>query len=362
MRIFYFIMLCIITLPSTAKTKVTFIIPDNKGPIFWQLVSDVSQATALSLNIKLEVIYSDSNRFAVKKTIDEVSQRKTKPDYLIFRPFYGNTITAFDQLEAAKIKFITLEQAFTGKTQQLLGQPQEKYKYWLGQINYDNKAGGKLLLDALITAHFNKYPHQAMHIAGIGGDFDKVSKDRQNALENYQTTKLEQTVMINQIFQMNWDPKLIIERFSMLRERYPLTNTYWCAGDQMALTILQQLPSNETAIIGGFDWLPSMLKKIKTGEVTASVGGHFLMVSLALTKIVDYENGVKRFLTPPLLHKYELITQKNIQQHITFFNKRQWYKIDFSRYLFSKNTDNRALTIKHLLDDINNSSSNTAQK
>jgi ABC-type sugar transport system substrate-binding protein len=57
---------------------------------------------------------------------------------------------------------------------------------------------------------------------------------------------------------MLWEPKIITEHFSAMIKRYPNTNAYWCAGDQMALTVLEehQKVSNKPLIISGFDWTP----------------------------------------------------------------------------------------------------------
>lgn len=143
----------------------------------------------------------------------------------------------------------------------------------------------------------------------------------------------------------------MVERFPMLKKRYPNTNIYWCAGDQLALKILQ-LESSDI-VIGGFDWLPVALQKIKQGELDASVGGHFLMVAIGLIKIVDYENGFNTFLTPPLFNKFELITGDNVDEHLEFFEKKLWGQVNFNDYLFSKNQQPPSLSIKNLIDKYN---------
>lgn len=331
---------------------VTLILPDKKGPIFWQFVSDVSQAASLSLNIDLEVIYGDSNRFALKNAIDKLLLRKQKPDYLIFRPFLGNTVSVFDSLEKHQVKFVTLEQAFHGKMASKIGTPQQKYQYWLGQINYDNKAGGELLLKTLVAAQLKKRPNDMIHVTAISGDFDQVSKDRENIFSHLEKIDQHGKITINQIIPMYWDPNNVVERFPMLKKRYPNTNIYWCAGDQLALKILQ-LESSDI-VIGGFDWLPVALQKIKQGELDASVGGHFLMVAIGLIKIVDYENGFNTFLTPPLFNKFELITGDNVDEHLEFFEKKLWGQVNFNDYLFSKNQQPPSLSIKNLIDKYNN--------
>jgi ABC-type sugar transport system substrate-binding protein len=357
MRFYLLLSLFMVAFPLiAANPKITFIVPDREGGLFWQLVSDVGKAAALNLKVDLEIISTDSNRFALKKAIDDITTKKDKPDYLIFRPFDGNTEAVFCQLESAKIRFITLEQSFTGDIQKILGQPQQKFKYWLGQLNYDNKAGGKLLVDAMIAAHFKQSPDETMYIAGIGGDFDKVSKDRQLILEEIRSQNTSNNVVVNQIFPMNWDPKLIQQRFPLIKVRYPNTNAYWCAGDRMAIEVLlmHQKDSRTPVIIGGFDWLPIVLNKVKTGEITASVGGHFLMLAISLVQILDYENGIDTFLTPPLLKNYELITRDNVKQHLTFFEEKLWTQIDFSKYLISKQKKpGLTLTVKNLLAELN---------
>lgn len=340
---------------NTAYAKnlaVTLVLPDKQGPIFWQFVSDVSQSASLSLNIDLEIIYGDSNRFALKNTIDKLLLRKQKPDYLIFRPFLGNTVSIFDDLEKNQLKFVTLEQAFHGKMEQKIGSPQQKYKYWLGQINYDNKAGGELLLNTLVAAQLKKRPNDKIYVTAISGDFDKVSKDREYIFSQNKKINLLGNITINQIIPMYWDPNNVTERFSMLEKRYPNTNIYWCAGDQLALKVLE-LKGDKDLVIGGFDWLPVALQKIKKGELDASVGGHFLMATIGLIKIVDYENGFNTFLNPPLLNKFEVITRANIDSHLAFFEKKLWQKINFNSYLASQNKQPPLLSITNLIEKYN---------
>ncbi len=346
----WLLLLVVCSFSYAASSKVTFIIPDKEGPIFWQLVSEISQASANNLNIELNVINSDSNRFALKSTIEDIINSEHKPDFLIFRPFLGNTEVIFKQLEHANIPFVTLEQAFRGESKAVLGNPQEKYKYWLGQINYDNKAGGKLLLDALVNAHQARHPKQTVHIVGIGGDFDEVSTDRQYALEQIKPAN-SKDIYIEQIFPMYWNPLMIKERLPLIEKRYPKTNVYWCAGDQMALELLRlhQLTSSTPLIIGGFDWLPQALEKIETGELTASVGGHIFMVTSALLKILDYQQGINHFSSPNSLNQYEVINQENVKKFKTFFNEKQWQQVDFTQFLLSNNPNAKVLNVENML-------------
>ncbi|WP_206483446.1 ABC transporter substrate-binding protein [Thalassotalea sp. G2M2-11] len=349
-NIYAFIFLLLCSVNRVCALEVTFIVPDQKGPLFWDMVSEISKSTAHSLNIKFNVIYTASNRFALKNTIDKIIHSKQLPDYLIYRPFLGNTEAVFNQLEQAKIPFITLEQAFHGDMKLQLGEPQEKFKYWIGQMNYDNQAGGKLLLNALISAHQLKYPNEKIHIIGIGGDFDRVSADRQFALQQI-LEQPKENIVVEQIFPMYWNPTLIKDRLPLMKNRYPQTNIFWCGGDQMALELLRlhQMSSNKAIIVGGFDWLPQAIEKIAQGEFTASVGGHMLMVASALIKIIDLEQGINRFSSPALLNEYELIDKNNVKKYKQFIDERQWQAVDYNQFLRSKNPQAPTLNIKNIL-------------
>lgn len=356
MRFLLFISFLLYAAPSfSSKLNVIFIVPDAEGPIFWQLVSDVSKVAAKSLNVDLEIIHSDSNRFASKSVIDKILLRSDKPDYLIFLPYLGNTISVFNQIERAKIPFITLEQTFPLDLKKRLLQPREKYKYWLDQINYDNKVGGELLLQAMIKAHFKRYPEKKMYITGIGGDYNGTSMERQAILEYWQKNTVDKKVEVTQVFPMYWNPTMIHERFPLIMRRYPKTNAFWCASDQMALEILKehQASSNLPIVIGGFDWLPATLEKIKNREITASAGGQFLMVVQALVKIINYQQGAEPVTASALLHQYEVITSENVDLYLSFFEKRLWTKIDFSKYLHKKNSKTTStLTVENMLVDL----------
>ncbi len=356
MRFILLIIFSMMTLKAFAGgINVTLVIPDGKGPLFWQTVSNITKVSAKSLDVNLEMIHHEPHRFASMEAIKGIIQRKIKPDYIIFFPFNDIAVSLFTQLELAKIPFVTLEQRFSDDIRLKLGNVREKYLYWLGEITYDNKAGGELLLNTLIDAHKKAFPNEVTYITGVGGDYDSVAKNRQSALEEMIEQNASNKVIINQIFPMNWDPTLIHERFPLIENRYPNTNVYWCASDQMALEILKehQATSKSSMIIGGFDWVPSALKKIKDKELTASVGSHFLMATHALIKIVDYHYGIDRFLEPPYVLQYEVISANNVDNFLPFIEKRHWNKVDFSNYLFSKSNKIRPiLTFENMVNSI----------
>ena len=344
-----------------AKPKVAFIVPNQNNATFWQLVSDVSQVAAQSLGIELEIISSQGNHISIKNRVEQVAARTRPPDYLIWRKFSGNSLAMFKLLEEKKIKFITLEHSFTGDELTTAGRPQEKFDYWLGEILFDDKAGGELLLNALIAHQKQQTPEQKITITGIGGNLDTVSLNRQQPLDKYQINHPLSLAKVNQVFQLNWDNNLVLERFKLIENRYPTSNIYWCAGDEMALTIINLL-NRPLVSVGGFDWLPEALINIKNNKMAASVGGHFIMAAIALVKISDYEQQHNVFLKAPLMQQFELITHNNVDDYIHFFNNKLWKKADFTQFLTAKNNKAPTLNVENLIKQTLHLSNNQDSK
>jgi ABC-type sugar transport system substrate-binding protein len=337
---------------SAWATKIILIIPDEEGPEFWNMVHQVSAATAISLDVQLEVIYGGANRFATLAIIEKIVARPSKPDYLIFRPFHGNAVNVFDRIEARGISFVTLEQAFSGEEAIALQQPKQKYRHWIGEIAYDNVRGGELLLKTLLAEQRSRHPSEKPSIIGIGGDFDNLSLSRQQVLTQFRSDGDGQ---INQVFPTYWDPKNVTANFAMMLKRYPDTNIFWCAGDQLALETLEQsqLLSSKPIVLGGFDWLPEALLKIQQGEFTASVGGHFLMGAIAITNILDYQHGIDRFLPHPKSYDFEVITNENVNSYLDFMNQKKWQEVDFKQFsAYKSGKQAQAITMQNIIKSL----------
>lgn len=329
------------------KINVTFVVPDKEGPLFWQLVKEVSIYVSKSIDVNFHYIHSDSDRFAGERVIKEILSFKQRPDYLIFRPFLGSAERTFKILESNGIRFITIEKAFSGEEATRLGLPREKFKFWLGQINYDDKSGGRLLVETLLSQQKIKNSSNPPSVIGIAGDFDSVSMNRQAFLSNEKNAR-----SVLQIFPMYWDPNLVRQRMRNITKRYPNANIYWSAGDQMAFEVIdyfkrQRLP---IPIVGSFDWLPESLDRIANQEMTATVGGHFLVVAQALIRIVDYENGIDRFGPNSIPLQYEVITFDNVTPYREYLSKKHWKRTNYKLFLHHLSERKLLLNVKTLIE------------
>ena len=351
------LILCILfSLESVAKpVTVTFVVPDQQRPsYFWNLVTEVAKSAAEDVDVTLEVLFSDYHRFALRSAVTELAARPVKPDYVIFRPFKGNAVEVFELLESSGIPFVTLEQAFSVSESDKLGRPGEKYSQWVGMISYDDTGGGGLLTSALYKHFKKRAPDMNMQVTGLGGDFDFVAKSRQYHLDNYMGTPEDLTV--NQVFPMDWSPEKVRDRFDEVYKRYPKTNAFWCAGDLMAVAVAEQLsirgrPENLPVVIGGFDWLPEALEKISKGELTASVGGHFLMAARAVLLITEHHNLGNAFSPSTGLFEYELVDRDNIDVYLPFMHAAPWPEVDFRQFrsIRANHAPVREFTVSNLL-------------
>jgi ABC-type sugar transport system substrate-binding protein len=328
-----------------ADLHIAFIVPDKQEHAFWQLVVDVAQSVALDHNIRLDVHYSDTNRFASRSAIAAITQQADKPDYIIYRPMQGTVLDVFNIIESSKIPFITLEQGFSEAELREIGQPQKKFKYWLGAVQYDDEAGGAQLTAALEKQYRKNNADKTMFITGIAGGFEQVSMARQANLKKI--PKRAGPIVLNQIFPMSWSIESINENFPAIYERYPNTNAFWTVADSFALAIIEQLDmanaANKDILIGGFDWLPAAIDKIQTGEMTASVGGHYLMVGKALLNIIEYHHGNNIFLQTSKAESYELIDQDNVDLYQAFIKKAPWPEIDYRQFSSHFNSQKKPL-------------------
>ena len=343
------LILCLVTIWShhAAALNVAFLVPDSAERKFWQQVVGVVQSVADDHNVNLEVYYSSNDRFASRTAIANIAEQAKKPDYVIYRPIKGSAIDTMRILEAHKISYATLEKSFSEEELQSIGKPQSKYKHWLGTIEYDDEQGGALLTAALLQQHQKNSPGKTMYLTGIGGGFEQVSLARQNYLR--QILPHDPNVVVNQIFPMSWSIDNIHQTFPAINARYPNTNAFWCVADSFALAILDHLraPSDSSApvLIGGFDWLPEAIDKIDSKQLTASVGGHFLMAAKALLKIIEYQHGNNVFQQDHQAEPFEVIDQNNVAVYRPFLQKAPWPEIDFRQFSSHFNAQQKPLEL-----------------
>ena len=333
---------------------ITFINPSASGYDFWDRVTYAFLDAAKDLNVEVDVLYGQDNRIFNHQNIVDVTNRSVKPDYVIFMPYSGNAKAAFDLLEQHKIPFITLERTLPTKEQHILGIPQQQYKYWLGELYHDNEHAGELLANTLIDAAKSgkNQPDKVYSVVGLMGMYGGESEHRVDGLEK--SIAAQANTELLQTAPGFWSKAKSEIVFQQMISRYSGTkiDIAWAASDGMALGIAKVAEKHNKdghIKIGGIDWTKDAIAAINNGQITASVGGHFMQAAWALIRVFDHHHNKDVFLqgeNKPTYH-LEAVTQENIKKHMFLMEKINWDRVDFKQYSLvfnDKNTHDFSVT------------------
>ncbi|RJP84572.1 MAG: hypothetical protein C4518_18835 [Desulfobacteraceae bacterium] len=340
---------------SEERMRVVFINPgffDVHNPTggFWLSVSSFMRAAAEDLNIDLEILYCDRNHIKMKNLAEEVISRKNPPDYLVVvneKLSAGPIIINADQ---AGVKVFVILNGFEGEQRQKMGPPRSRYKHWLGTLIPDNHFAGyqvaRLVIDQALNAGI-KTPDGRLHLIGFSGDYiTQASIERVDGLK--QAVAEYPNVDLKQVIPCNWSKDEARSKTPKVLKRYPETDAIWCANDPIAIGALEGAAAagrtpGKDIFLGGLNWDPPGLAKVKSGEIVTSVGGHFMTGGWALILLYDYHHG-RDFAEDGTLLKYKIFGAlhiENIDQFINTFGDRDWRKIDFTRFSKILNPDIR---------------------
>lgn len=334
----FFIFVLLFTSLPVAALDVVLLNPSNGQSVFWQRVTALTQGAANDLAINLEIINSDSNHVLQITHINQIISRNKKPDYVIFMPYKESIIQTFNALEKARIPFVTLEKIYGEKKAALVGLPQAKYQYWLGEMYNDNIKASTELSKTLINHAIKLNNKRALQTAiAITGDNFIGSFKRWHGFK--QVCDQYQQLTLAQVIRANWSRNIARSKYAFLRKKYPNIAIVWTASDQMALGVVDELKNQQRntgkpIIIGGFDWIPEALNAIKNGELTASVGGHFLQGAWTLIKIFDHHQGKKVFKKLDDTAYIEMLVadKTNIERYHFLATELDLERINFAKF------------------------------
>ncbi|KZN69354.1 ABC transporter substrate-binding protein [Pseudoalteromonas luteoviolacea] len=321
---------------SFAKSSfsVLFVNPSLAGEPFWGKVQQITEEACKQLGVNIDVIYGDGNRHIQIAELKKYLDYRASPDYVILMLYPGGAEQTLTMLNNYGIKFITLEQTITGMEKEEIGIPKQRFEHWLGEVYFDNYQAGFDLAKALhesVLSSGHKGPVNGLAINGhYGSESDKRNQGAADYFKNADI-KLQQTV------HASWSKEQAYTKTKRLFKRYPDTQLIWSASDLMAMgaqTAIRQLKKDERQVaIGGFDWLSDSLSLIKKGQLSASVGGHFMMGGWALVSIFDFHHGNKYWLqNSQVTFELSAITRENIDEYIWISNNPDWSKLDYKHF------------------------------
>ncbi len=322
------------SLIEKTKPSILFVNPSIKSDVFWQKTQRFALEAAQQLQFDISVIYGDGTRFFQYEELKRYLDNNKAPDYVIMINYPGNAKATMDLLRNYPSKIITIEQTISDQEKLAIGIPGDIYPNWLAEVIFSNKQAGSLLAKALISQA--KQDKKPLVVAGINGHFGSESKLRSNGL--VEMVEQEQA-QLTQIVHANWSRDNAFDKAIKLLKRYPDLSVIWCASDTMALGVIDavkslgMLPSKDV-FVGGFDWINSALSSIEQGELTASVGGHYIMGAIAVIAAYHDHQQIKR---STILNKVsysfalDLLSQANIQAKLALVQNLSYDKINFTQ-------------------------------
>ncbi|MBL3823497.1 MULTISPECIES: ABC transporter substrate-binding protein [Marinobacter] len=321
------------------RPSVVFLSPDDSR--FWQMVAGFMEAVAEDLEVDLEVQYDrESHRFSYLRMAKDVLSREEKPDYLLFMCKEHVTESMLRLTDGAGVKAFTFNTDVPDAARASIGMPRTVLPGWLGHLSPDNIAAGRVLVTLLgkQAEQLGLASEPSIPMVALSGTLDSsAAKDRNRGLL---AAAVQQRSELLQLVYANWSRDLAREKTEVLLKRYPNTASIWSASDGMALGAIEAAQNAGRApgkdlLVGGIDWEPEALEKIRQGELLASMGQHFMGGGLALLLLHDYHHG-RDFgdMSPDYVFRYELepATRDNIDQVQRIMDPENWSAVDFRQF------------------------------
>jgi ABC-type sugar transport system substrate-binding protein len=274
----------------------------SKRPGFWPIVEKFIHKSAKDLDVTIEVYYNMDPIDYINK-VQEVLNRKDKPiDGVLFHNYKHLGEKLLKIAEDKGIPTLMFNAGFAKSDN--IGNPREKYKCWIGtMLPNDEKAGYQLARILLLEAkkHPNMIYDNKIHMVALEGNRASNAstlrmQGMNRALKEWKQNDNNPEVVFHQSFHSKWRRDLASIAFKLTQSRYPKVSVFWTAADVMALGILdaakevKKIPGKDF-LTGGVDLLPNTLNHIEKGNITASVGAHYIEGAFALIALYDYLNG-----------------------------------------------------------------------
>jgi ABC-type sugar transport system substrate-binding protein len=338
------IFLCFLFVSHSALAspiKITFINPAYPNEVFWEMVTSFMQSAANDLEIELRVLYSHQNRMNSLEIAKEILNADEKPDYLIFH-FQAQVGSHILQAAEKEKVYSFVFNTNTPKADKLdIGVPRGKYKYWLGHMFPNDENAGFLLSSALVNKAIQEGRVDSrgkVQIIGLTGTNEsRAALDRNRGLERF--TEQRSDVELHQIVDASWDRAKANYATGILLSRYPDTSVVWAASDEMSFGAIQMIEQKGLnpgidMFTGGFDWTPDGLKAVKSGKMTATIGGHFMEGAWVMVLLHDHYHGLDfaESIGTIIRSKMKVITSSNVQPYLKMQQTMHWNNIDFKSY------------------------------
>ena len=180
----------------------------------------------------------------------------------------------------------------------LSGAPREKYKLWLGTLEPRAEDAGYLTAKALIEkgrAAAWAAPGERLHMVAFSGD--KLTPSSILRAQGMRRAVVEAgDVVLEQEIFSGFNRARAAEHMQWLLQRYPKTRLVWAGNDLMAFGAMDAVRSHNLApgqdvLFSGINTSLEALDALRSGELSALAGGHFMLGAWALVLVYDHHHG-----------------------------------------------------------------------
>lgn len=334
--------------PVYAENKpLKFAFFNNATPAddWWNNASLIMQAACEDFGIELDIYYAERNQFLMIRQFEQVISNPEPVNGVIFANMKQNIIQMLRIAEKAHIPAFIFNAGLADKELEMFGGPRQTFSYWVGQIlPNDEQAGYDLAKQLFAQAKQNGLVDAdgKIQVIGIGGAISDIAAiEREKGL--MKAVKEDSRVMLRQIVSASWMQKRGEDVFLGLKSRYPDAAVVWAANDPMGLGAIDgikklKLTPGKDIIVGSIDWISDAVQAVQSGELSVSIGGHFLESAWSVILLYDYLNG-NDFSTEALSFSSEMgiLTADTIEWHVAHFGAGNWRDVNFK--VFSKTTN-----------------------
>jgi len=330
---------------------------------FWQPVTIFASEAAKQLNVKLTAFEGHSSK---RQMLENVKKAKKLNVDAIISPNYGEVALQLIELsDELKLPLILFNADVTKDYIQASSRPQQKYKYWLASIMpSDFQAGyqlGKMLINQAREKNMGN-SHGFIEVIAVNGTItDTPAQLRLAGLQS--AIKEDGNSQLLQSVYAFWDKKTAYYKVSHLQPRYPSATVYWAASDSMAISANKALTEHglkhgKDYVTGGIDWTVDGLTAIQTGDVTTSIGGHFMDGAWAVILLFDYFNGIdiEKGSWYRLQSTMQSISSDEVKLLLPHLINKDWSNINFRHYskFYNRKLTYYPLSAKPILEQLKN--------
>lgn len=287
-------------MPAWAQ-QVYFINPGHRDETFWRQAGEAMQAAAESLGMGFSQDFAERDPKRALALGRAVAARPAaqRPDYVVLVNEKSTLVANAEVLSAAGIKSFA---AFNG----LL--PQERARFaprraplahLLGSLEPQAEEAGYLTAKALIAQGLRDAPRGAdgrLHLLALVGDRSTpVSIARNNGLMKA-LAESRSLVVMDAMLAADWQRDRARQHTDLHLQKYGETALIWCGSDLIAFGAMDaaraagRRPGHDLHV-SGINTSTEAMRAVRSGDLSALAGGHFLAGAFAMVMLYDHHRG-----------------------------------------------------------------------